>query len=128
MSRSRVRVLIAVAAVALMVAALSGTAGASQVSRGTTTTIRGLSSYSTGPHWAPKRVSISHGARVRWVSASGHHVLVAYGGWTLHHDLPQGASVTHRFASAGTYLFRCRLHSTLSNGICQGMCGRVVVH
>ncbi len=129
MSGSRTRILIAVAAISLMVAALAGTATAAPAPRGTVTTIRGLSDYYTSPHWSPKHATISHGDRVKWVATSGHHHIVAYGGnWTLNHDLPQGTSVTHRFGAAGTYLFRCSLHSTLTNGHCQGMCGKIVVH
>ena len=37
-------------------------------------------------------------------------------------DLAMGA-----VSNAGTFLFRCTLHSYVSGGVCHGMCGRVVV-
>jgi plastocyanin len=128
MTGSRARIVVASVAAVLMVAALSGTVNASAV-RGTTTTIRGVGSTYTSPHWSPTHVRIAHGTRVKWVAASYNHVLVAYGGnWTFTHHLPHGSSVTRRFPTAGTFLFRCRIHSTLVNGVCRGMCGKVVVH
>lgn len=128
MSRSRTRTLLATATVVLLIVALSVVADASPA-RGTTTTIRGVGSTYSSPHWSPKRVSIEEGSRVKWLAVSFNHVLAAYGGnWTFHHSLPQGASVRKRFPDAGTYLFRCTIHSTLVNGDCQGMCGKIVVH
>jgi len=129
MSRSRTRTLLATATVVLLIVALSAVADASPA-RGTITTIRGIGgSLYTSSHWSPRRVSIEEGSRVRWRSVSFDHVLAAYGGnWTFHHSLPEGTSVRKRFPDAGTYLFRCRIHSTLVNGDCQGMCGKIVVH
>lgn len=108
---------------------LSGVAEASSVRGATITTIRAVGSAYSSPHWSPNRVTIDQGSRVRWLAVSYDHVLIAYGGdWTLHQSLPQGDSVTRRFAHAGTYLFRCGIHSTLVNGHCEGMCGKVLVH
>jgi hypothetical protein len=54
---------------------------------------------------------------------------VAYGGhWIFNRILPNGSSVTRRFLRRGTFLFRCTIHSRIVNGVCQGMCGRIVVH
>ncbi|MGZ6544892.1 MAG: cupredoxin domain-containing protein [Acidimicrobiia bacterium] len=128
MTGSRARIVVASVAAVLMVTVFAGVVDASAV-RGTTTTIRGVGSTYTTPHWSPTHVRIDHGTRVKWVAASYDHVLVAYGGnWTFTHQLPQGSSVTRRFPTAGTFLFRCRIHSSLVNGVCQGMCGKVVVH
>ena len=128
MSRSLTRTLLAWATSVLLVVALSAVADASP-GRGTITTIRAVGSAYSSPHWSPKRVSIQEGSRVRWLAVSYNHVLAAYGGnWTFHHALPQGASVRKRFQDAGTFLFRCTIHSTLVNGDCQGMCGKIVVH
>ena len=133
MTASRVRIVVASVAAVLMVAALSATVQASPArgatARAATTTVRAVGSAYASPHWSPKRVSIDHRNRVKWLAVSYDHVLVAYGGnWTFHHRLPQGASVVRRFAHAGTYLFRCTVHSTLVNDHCQGMCGKLVVH
>jgi plastocyanin len=128
MTDTRIRIVVASMAVVLMVVGLFGMVNASPV-RGSITTIRGVGSTYGSPHWSPKRVSIEEGTRVKWLSVSFDHVLVAYGSnWSFHHALPEGASVTRRFADSGTYLFRCRIHSTLVNGHCEGMCGKVMVH
>src|SRR5258707_9706183 len=120
MTGSRARIVVAWVAAVIMVAVFAGGVDASPV-RGTTTTIRGVGSTYTSPHWSPTHVRIAHGTRVKWLAASYDHVLVAYGGhWTFRHQLPQGSSVTRRFPGAGTFLFRCRIHSSLVNGVCQG--------
>ena len=129
MSRSPVRILVATASAVVLVLGLAGTAGAAPAARTTTTVIRGVGSYYSSPHWSPSRVKISPHDSVEWLAVTNHHHLVAYGGhWTFNAVLATGASVTHRFARKGTYLFRCTIHSTIVNGICQGMCGKVVVH
>jgi hypothetical protein len=67
--------------------------------------------------------------RVTWKnSTSVDHKVVAYGGkWSFTKILPPGSSVSYVFSNAGTFLFRCTLHSYVSGGVCYGMCGRVVV-
>jgi plastocyanin len=126
-STPRDRSALAFVAAATMVLALAGTADASPVGRAPTV-IRGIASYYSSPHWSPKTTRVSTGTTIEWRAVSGVHYIVAYGGhWTYHHSLPTGASVTRRFRSAGTFLFRCRLHSSIVNGSCQGMCGKIVV-
>ena len=128
MSRSRTHTLLASATAVLLVVALSAVADASSA-RVMTTTIRGVGSTYSSPHWSPTRVRIQEGSRVRWRAVSFNHFVVAYGGnWTFRHALPQGTSVKRLFPDAGTFRFRCRIHSTLVNGSCQGMCGKIVVH
>ena len=79
-------------------------------------------------HWSPPSVQVSTGTVVRWRGVSQLHNVTAYGGnWSFSRPLPAGASVRLRFRVAGTFLFRCTLHSTIANGVCSGMCGRVVV-
>ena len=79
-------------------------------------------------HWSPITVRISTGDIIRWRGVSGTHTVSAYGGnWTFNKDLSAG-DVEHRtFRRAGTFKFRCMFHSTLTNGHCSGMCGKVVV-
>ena len=92
-------------------------------------TVRAEGDYYSSPHWAPKTSRIAPGTRVKWVAVTNDHRLVAYGGgWAFHSPLPQGSSASRRFGHAGTYLFRCQIHSSIANGRCQGMCGRIVVH
>lgn len=78
--------------------------------------------------WSPSTVRISTGDSIRWKAVSNVHTVTAYGGnWHLNENLSVGSPVTFRFTRAGTYRFRCRFHSTLANGRCSGMCGKVVV-
>ena len=96
--------------------------------RGTTTIIRGVGSYYSSPHWSPSIARIAHGTRIEWLAVTNDHHIVAYGGnWRFNHELPNGASVDRRFATSGTFLFRCRIHSSMVNGVCQGMCGKIIV-
>jgi plastocyanin len=79
-------------------------------------------------HWSPTTVRISTGDSIRWRAVSNTHTVTAYGGnWTFNRTLTVGSSATFRFAHAGTYRFRCRFHSTLIDGHCSGMCGKVTV-
>ena len=127
MTGSRARIVVAWVAAVLMVAALSGVVGASPV-RGTVTTIQAVGSTYSAPHWTPARVKIDPGTKVEW-TVNYDHVLVAYGdNRTYDRPLAEGASVTKRFRHRGVFLFRCTVHSTIVDGHCQGMCGKVIVH
>lgn len=125
---SRSRKLLTAATTLVLVMAFSSVADASGPSRTPVTTIRGVGSAYGSSRWTPNHATINHGGRVKWVASSYDHVLAAYGGnWTFRHALPQGSSVTRRFAHAGTFRFRCTVHSSVIDGRCQGMCGKVVV-
>jgi plastocyanin len=83
----------------------------------------------SGSAWNPVKTAVTRGARVTWKNpTSVDHNVVAYGGkWSFTKILPSGSSVSYVFSNAGTFLFRCSLHSYVSGGVCHGMCGRVVV-
>ena len=90
------------------------------------TLIRGVSD--SGGRWRPKVTSISSGTKVTWKAASGSHTVTAYkGNWSKNTTINQGQTTSFTFNNNGVYKFRCRFHSTLSNGTCSGMCGKVVV-
>jgi plastocyanin len=134
-SRTPSRTLLAVATAVTLVMAFSGEADASHPSGAThirgmaTTTISGVGSAYGSSHWTPARVRIDRGSRVKWIAASYDHVLAAYGdNWTYSRPLAQGQSVTRRFGHAGIFRFRCTVHSTLVDGQCQGMCGKIIAH
>ena len=128
MSKSHTRAAVAMGAAGFVVVALSGAAEASQVGR-TTKVVQGVASLYSSPHWSPNVVRIARGSTIKWVAVSRRHFVLAYGGhWVYSHALPQGSSVSRRFMTRGTFLFRCRIHSTMVNGHCQGMCGKVIVH
>ena len=83
----------------------------------------------TAARGIPSKVAVTRGARVMWKNpTSVAHDVVAYGGnWSFSQTLSSGQSTSYVFSNAGTYLFRCTLHSYVSGGVCHGMCGRVVV-
>jgi plastocyanin len=116
--------LVLVAFLAVVVVAATGAfaAGRHAPARATRT-VKGIVT-----HWSPSTVAISTGDTIRWKSVVGTHSVTAYGGhWTFNHDMLAGQSVHRIFRRAGTFRFRCTFHSTLTNGGCSGMCGKVVV-
>ena len=101
----------------------SANAGGRDVSTRVTKTVRAIVS-----HWSPTTVRISRGDVVKWRAISGTHTVTAYGAnWSFNKHLSPGEVEDRRFRRAGTFRFRCTFHSTLSNGHCSGMCGKVVV-
>lgn len=80
-------------------------------------------------HWKPSSRTISKGDKVVWKNpTSARHTVTSYGGgWKKDTKLATNGSTSFKFRKSGTYLFRCKLHSTLSNGQCSGMCGSVKV-
>ena len=83
----------------------------------------------SGSAWNPVKTAVTRGARVTWRNpTSVTHDVVAYGGkWSYSRSLASGQAASYVFSTAGTFLFRCSLHSYVSGGVCHGMCGRVVV-
>lgn len=129
MSVRSIRSALALTAASILVVVLVATAiaspqGGRRVPTRVTKTVRGINQ-----HWSPATVRISSGDTIQWRAVSNApHTVTAYGGnWVFNHQLGQGGVEDHRFTHAGTFLFRCRFHSTLSHGHCSGMCGRVVV-
>jgi plastocyanin len=93
------------------------------------TLIKGVST-SNGPRWKPKSVSIAVGAKVTWKAVSGPHTVTAYkGAWNKNTSLSQGGTTSFTFKKKGVYKYRCLItgHSTLVNGVCSGMCGKITV-
>jgi plastocyanin len=89
--------------------------------------VKGVST-SSGFRWRPKTTNIAHGTKVTWKAVSGSHTVTAYkGSWSKNTSISAGQSTSFTFKNAGVYKFRCTIHSTLSNGVCSGMCGKVVV-
>ena len=106
-----------------VVAATGAVAKGRQTPTRATKTVKGIVS-----HWSPTTVRISTGDTIKWKAVSGTHTVTAYGGnWHFNHELPMGQVEDRHFTQAGTFKFRCMIHSTLTNGLCSGMCGKVVV-
>ena len=79
--------------------------------------------------WKPQTRKIAEDDKVVWKNpTSADHTVTAYGGkWENDDRLNPGDKLRIKFGSKGTYLYRCKLHSTLSDGNCSGMCGKVKV-
>jgi plastocyanin len=128
MSVRSIRSTLALTAASFLVVALVAAAVASPQVGHTPTrvtkTVRAISQQ-----WSPATVRITAGDTIQWKAISNApHTVTAYGGnWTFNKRLDAGGVQHRRFAHAGTFLFRCRFHSTMSNGHCSGMCGKVVV-
>jgi plastocyanin len=89
--------------------------------------IKGVSTTS-GFRWKPHAVSVAKGTKVVWKAVEGTHTVTAWKGtWSKNTTITQGTSTSFTFKRIGVYRFRCTFHSTLVNGVCSGMCGRVTV-
>ena len=85
-------------------------------------------STSSGFRWKPKITNVANGTKVVWKAVVGTHTVTAYSkNWSKNVTISAGQTTSFTFKSAGTYKFRCTIHSTLVNGVCSGMCGKVVV-
>lgn len=125
MSTRRIRISLALAAflVVTAIAATSAAAEARHAPTRATKTVR-----ASGVSWSPATVRISRSDVIRWRAVSGTHTVTAYGGnWSFNKNLSTGDVEDRRFRRAGTFRFRCTIHSSLANGQCSGMCGKAVV-
>lgn len=80
-------------------------------------------------HWHPEARRIEPGDKIVWANATGtRHTVTAYKGkWDKDASIEPEGKTAAKFPRAGTYRFRCTLHSTLTDGVCDGMCGTVKV-
>jgi plastocyanin len=82
----------------------------------------------SGTSWRPKVTTINTGVKVVWKAVSGSHTVTAYkGAWSKNTSIPQGTKTSFTFNKAGTYKFYCKIHGSVTNGVCSGMCGKIVV-
>lgn len=96
------------------------------VAHADTARVRGL--FDGGYVWRPKTRSIVDGDRIRWKAVEGNHNVQSRGSnWSYFRNLPQGTSVTRTFNRRGTFRYYCTIHGNVQNGVCSGMCGRIVV-
>ena len=85
--------------------------------------------------YSPKTAHVNKGRRVKWTNAgSGTHTVTFYkkpkGAKIKSFSLNAGESKKRKITKAGVYKYRCMIatHSSLSNGKCTGMCGKVRGH
>jgi plastocyanin len=77
--------------------------------------------------WSPKARTITRGTIVRWRSVNGSHTVKSRGtNWRYLRTLPAGTSVARAFNRRG-FRYSCTIHGRVSNSVCTGMCGRIVV-
>jgi plastocyanin len=113
--------------IAVLAVAVGLTLGTSGIADAVTVGVRGVFN---GAHfvWSPKVKTITRGTTVRWRAVDGGHTVKSRGAnWTYFRNLPRGASVARTFNRRGTFRYFCTIHGTVSNGVCTGMCGRIVV-
>jgi plastocyanin len=113
--------------IAVIAVAVGLTLGTSGIAEAVTVGVRGVFN---GTHfvWSPKVRTITRGTTVRWRAVDGNHTVKSRGAnWSYVRNLPLGSSVALTFNRRGTFRYYCTLHGSLSNGVCTGMCGRIVV-
>ncbi len=78
--------------------------------------------------WKPNFRHIEPGNRIKWTNPTGkRHSVTAYGGgWSKDVTLSPDEVTYKKFNSEGVYRYRCKFHSSVSNGSCSGMCG--IIH
>lgn len=78
--------------------------------------------------WNPDFKHIEPGSKIVWRNPTSRtHTVTAYGRrWNKDTRLAPGTGTSKTFKREGVYKFRCKKHSTVSDGNCNGMCG--VVH
>jgi plastocyanin len=101
-----------------------GTSGAADA---VTVGVRGIFN-GTRYVWSPKVRSIVPGTTIRWRAVDGSHNVKSRGAnWSYFRSLPIGTSVARTFNRRGTFRYFCTIHGSVVNGVCSGMCGRIVV-
>jgi plastocyanin len=113
--------------IAVIAVAVGLTLGTSGIAEAVTVGVRGVFN-GTNFVWSPKVRTITRGTTVRWRAVDGNHTVKSRGAnWSYVRNLPLGSSVARTFNRRGTFRYYCTLHGSLSNGVCTGMCGRIVV-
>ena len=112
---------------AALTIALALTAGTAGTADAVTVGVRGIFNGSRYV-WSPTAKAISRGVTVRWRSINGSHTVKSRGtNWSFFRNVPAGTSVTRTFNRRGTFRYYCTIHGSVVNGVCSGMCGRIVV-
>ena len=84
-----------------------------------------------GNQWQPKTKSIARNDSIKWKNADNvtHNVkaIDLKKDWNFFETLSPGETVKRKFGKTGNYQYRCTLHSSVSGGQCNGMCGVIRV-
>jgi plastocyanin len=114
-------------AIAVLALATGLTFGASGAAEAVTVGVRGIFN-GTRFVWSPQTRSIVPRTTIRWRAVDGNHNVKSRGSnWSYFRNLPRGTSVARTFNRRGTFRYFCTIHGNVANGVCTGMCGRIVV-
>ena len=120
MPRSRAAIALTIAASFMLVLAFTQVASAAVVVKAT-----------ANQTFSPHKLRVHHGTKVVWKNPSSDsltHTVTAYSSnWSKNATIHPGHSTSFTFNNTGRYKYRCTIHSTLSGGVCSGMCGIVKV-
>jgi plastocyanin len=121
---NRTRVVVAVALAAAVVAGLLAT--------GVVAAPFKVSVADGGFKFSPKTAHVLKGRKVKWTNKGNMtHTITFYkrpkGAKMSSFSLSPGASKKRKVTKTGVYKYRCMVatHSSLSNGKCTGMCGKI---
>jgi plastocyanin len=95
----------------------------------------GISVGDGGLKYSPKTAHVKKGKKIKWTNkGSGPHTVSFYkkpsGSDIKGFSLSAGSSKKREPDKKGVYKYRCLIgsHSSLSNGQCTGMCGKLKIH
>lgn len=112
------------AALALSTLVLLGSAGVSDAATVGVRAVRSGIRYV----WSPKIREVTRGTTIRWRAVDGSHNIKSIGAnWSYFRTLARGTTRTRTFNRRGTFRYVCTIHGSVTNGVCSGMCGRIVV-
>ena len=94
--------------------------------------VKAAGSESEGWSWMPATRHAAAGDKVVWRNPTDKtHTVTSYGrGWSKNVEISPGERTRQTFRKTGTFKYRCTVtgHSSVSDGRCVGMCGKVRVH
>jgi plastocyanin len=112
-----------IAALALAAALVLGSSGSASA-----VTVRVRAVFNGRYVWSPTVRTIAPGSAIRWRAVNGSHNIRSRGAnWSYFRTLPAGTTRTRTFNRRGTFRYYCTIHGDVVNGVCSGMCGRIVV-
>ena len=112
---------------AVTVAAGAAVVGLAAPSLGDTTRIKAVKKDGKFV-WNKDFVSIAKGDKVVWRNPTNvKHTVTFYKGASKDTTIGPDERTSKKFKTRGAKYYRCRIHSTLSDGECNGMCGHVHV-
>jgi plastocyanin len=79
--------------------------------------------------WNPAFKQVVKGTKVVWKNPTdSKHTVTSYSAnWSKNVALLAGERTAKTFRRTGAYYYRCKIHSSLTDGTCSGMCGHVHV-